>query len=75
MIKYLGSSLQDIEVTNKVIWALRREQSLKVSPIIIDAMIDSKEVIFVGDGQVIANKGDLIEYFIISLEGGINNKQ
>jgi hypothetical protein len=65
MIKYLGSSLQDIEVTNKVIWALRREQSLKVSPIIIDAMIDSKEVIFVGDGQVIANKGDLIEYFII----------
>lgn len=74
MIKYLGNSLQEIEITNKVTWALRREQALKVSPIIFDSMIDSKKVVSFKDGDVVAQKGDPIECFIISLEGSINDK-
>jgi hypothetical protein len=72
MIKYLGNSLSEIEITNKVIWSLKREPNLNISPIIIDAMINSKEVRHFNDGEAVAKKGDHIDHFIISLQGGIN---
>ena len=67
MIKYLGNSLLEIETTNKVVWSLKRWPNLNISPIIVDAMINSKEVRHFNDGEVVAKKGDHIDHFIISL--------
>ena len=36
-------------------------------------MIEMKEIRVYNDGQVIAEKGTPIKYFMISLEGGIND--
>jgi|JI9StandDraft_1071089.scaffolds.fasta_scaffold434710_2 CRP-like cAMP-binding protein len=54
-------------------WALKHDKNLKVSPLIMESMIELKEIRMYQDKEVIMERGEPIKHFIISLEGGINN--
>jgi CRP-like cAMP-binding protein len=62
-----------VSIINKFIWAVKHNKNLKISPLVMESMIELKEIRSYKDGEVIAEQGSLIKHFLISLEGGINN--
>jgi hypothetical protein len=54
-------------MTNKLMWALKHERDFNVSPLVMEAMIDAKEIHLFKDGDTIVEKGQPITSFIISL--------
>ena len=51
--KYIGKELFDVEIINKFIWAVRQDKNLKVSPLVMESMIELKEVRLFSDGDII----------------------
>ena len=48
------------------------EEQLTLAPIVVDSIIESKELTYFSDGAVIALKGSNITDLLVSLDGGIN---
>ena len=72
ILKHLGSDLVDLEIHNKLLWALRENEHFNFPPLLIEAILQGKELHYYRDGEVIAHKGDKITSLLVSLEGGIN---
>lgn len=63
----MDRELFDLEIINKLIWAFKHNKQLRVSQIVLENMIQNRELHYYTNNEIIAEKGDPITHLFVSL--------